>query len=93
MNLLLRYLPYASAVGDAIATAISSVTADLKIIVTAIFALLTFVCAIVFCVVLVMALLDYKAGKDVDWKRLLLLFIAIVFCAGGATLTFTIGGV
>ncbi len=86
-------LLYASAVGDAISNAISSVTADLKIIVTAIFTLLTFITAIAFVVVLIMELIHYKQQKEVDWMRLLCLLIALVICSGGAALSFTIGGV
>lgn len=87
-------LPIFSAVGDAISNAISSVTADLKIIVTAIFTLLTFITAIAFVVVLIMELIRYNQHqKEVDWMRLLFLLIALVICSGGAVLSFTIGGV
>lgn len=88
------YPSFLSAVGDAIANAINSVVADIKIITSAIFALLLFVAGIVFVVALVVELIEYKKNqKELDWKRLLFLLIAILICAGGAPLAFTLGGV
>lgn len=73
-------------------SAINGVQADIKTIATSIFSLLSLVGGIAFVVMLVMEMLDYHNGKPVDSKRLVLAMIALVICAGGATLAFTIGG-
>lgn len=92
MNILLRYLPYASVVGDEIVNTINDVKSTIKTIASAIFGLLALVVGIYFVFILIMELIDYHKTKEVDWKRLILIIIAIVVCGGGAALAFAIGG-
>lgn len=87
----LPYLPVGSAVGTAIAGAINDVTEDIKTVATAMFGILSLIGGIVFVVVLFMELIHYRKTQELDWMRLVLILVAIVICAGGATLAFTIG--
>lgn len=92
MNLLLRYLPYASAVGDAVASAINGVTEDIKAIATAIFGVLSLVGAIIFVIKIIMELIESRQKGEFDWQTLVKMGIGIILCLGGSGLAFTIAG-